>query len=259
MVPGSPLPSPARLELRGLFARCCDETLLRGVDLDLCSGELVALVGQSGSGKTLCARAAMGLLPFSPGVVGGELLVSAPGESHAPYAAGDPQRVFRQLRGRLVAWMPQDAHGGLDPLLSVAQHLRQAGGESGAGWLARVGLPARVLDLHPHALSGGMAQRVALARALARGPRLLLADEPTTGLDPTAQDRLLRQLRQLCDEGLGVLLVTHDLPLAVRYADRVVVMHAGRVVESLPASNLPSAASVEGASLWRASARLVQP
>ena len=125
-------------------------------------------------------------------------------------------------------------------------------------WLRRAGLQdsERVARLYPHELSGGMAQRASIALALARGSRFLLADEPTTGLDPTVQEEILAELLSLRDQGVGLLFITHDLRLVPRIADALLVMHQGRLVESLNSGNLDSLVSPAGRALWTATRRI---
>lgn len=237
----------AELVLRQLVVRAGDRTLVDGVDLRLAPGELVGLVGASGSGKTLTCRALLGLVDLVPGVVSADLVVPTPGGPRQPYAACHGagrrrrDRAFRGVRGDVVGFLPQQAAAALDPLLRVGAQVALAASLSGRGpsdpaaWLVRAGFPgddaARVAELWPHQLSGGMAQRVVIAQALARGSSFLVADEPTTGLDAPIRQRLVRALRQLADDGLGVLMVTHDLALLAGVADRVQLMDAGRIVE----------------------------
>jgi ABC-type dipeptide/oligopeptide/nickel transport system ATPase component len=125
-------------------------------------------------------------------------------------------------------------------------------------WLGRAGFehPEEVANLFPHELSGGMAQRVCIALALARGSRFLIADEPTTGLDPTVQRAILDELRRTARNGVGILLITHDLGIVSSYADHVVIMSEGQVVEQLPAAQLAQAKSDQARALLAAKARL---
>lgn len=243
--------------------------LVRGVSLRVDKGELVALVGASGSGKSLTAKAILGLVRPVPGVVRGAVGVQVGGESLAPYAASGRSREaqFQRLRGRLVGYLPQAAAAALDPVWSVGRQVaevielcRREGGrpEPVVHWLRRAGFrePEAVAGLFPHELSGGMAQRACIALALARGSRFLLADEPTTGLDPTVQESILSELAALRDAGLGVLFITHDLRLVPRLADRVVVLDGGTVAEVLPAGDLAGARSAAARLLLSATSRI---
>ncbi|GAA2802441.1 dipeptide ABC transporter ATP-binding protein [Kribbella solani] len=213
--------------------------LVTGLDLELLRGETVALVGESGAGKSLTARAAIKLVP--PG-----LHVSGEVRFQGSDLVGMDEESARSLRGGGVAMLLQDPFTILNPLTRTRTHLietlRSATGRSlsrtqaadeVARRLAEVGIddPA-VGDRYPFELSGGMRQRVALACALAKDPALLIADEPTTALDATTQREVLRLLRSVQQaRGMGVLLITHDLRVAFSISDRVYVMYAGSVVE----------------------------
>ncbi len=213
-------------------------TLVEDATLRVGAGEIVALVGASGSGKTVTARALLGMVPFAPGRVAGRVAVTVDGRTTTPRTEAD----FRPLRGGAVGLLWQDARAALDPLRTVGAQVRAAARLANIddadllapdGPLARAGFadPARVARLHPHELSGGMAQRAAIAVALARDSRFLVADEPTTGLDPSVQRGILAQLARLAATGVGLLFITHDLRLLPGFATRVVVMDAGRTVE----------------------------
>ncbi len=214
-------------------------TLVESASLRVGAGEIVALVGASGSGKTVTARALLGMVPFAPGRVAGTITVTVGGVTSTPRTEAD----FRPLRGGAIGLLWQDARAALDPLRTVGAQVSAAARLAGAptppdAALARAGFsdPARIARLHPHALSGGMAQRAAIAVALARNSRFLVADEPTTGLDPSVQRGILAQLRLLADAGVGLLFITHDLRLLPGFATRVVVMDAGRTVEEAPSA-----------------------
>lgn len=214
--------------------------VLAGVDLTVGAGETVALVGESGSGKSLTSRSALGLLP--PGaeatgsvrVAGQDVLILPPDR-------------LRALRSGTASMVFQDPRSAMNPLRRLGDFLtegiRYADASVPEGRLAElldaVGLPSRVLRQYPHELSGGMLQRVMIAAALLPGPRLLLADEPTTALDTTTQAEIIALLARLrAREGCGMLFVTHDLELAAAISDRVYVMYAGRIAETGPAAGL---------------------
>jgi ABC-type glutathione transport system ATPase component len=245
-----------RIELVNLRveARGAKRALVDDVSLEVRAGELVALVGASGSGKTLTCRALVGMVDLHPGVVSGEMRVSLDGLHLAPYktclgkSSRDRDRAFAPIRGSVVGYLAQNARAALDPLFTVGRQVRASATLRGDGqsnptpWLERAGFshPDQVVSLYPHELSGGMAQRVVIAQALARGSQFLLADEPTTGLDPTVQAGILAELKRLRDEGMGILLVTHDLRILPSLADRILVMHEGQLVESLTPTALAS-------------------
>ncbi len=266
-----------RIHLESLHIQADGQTLVQGVDLELKAGEILALVGASGSGKTLTARSILGLRGPRPGVLSARLSISINGSSVRPYEGLEQavktcrlgrfwrraEQAFRPVRGHMVGYMAQDARGALDPLWTVERQLREAlelGNADGtpADWLERAGFrePLQVLPLFPHQLSGGMAQRACIALSLARGSRFLIADEPTTGLDPTVQEAILQELVRTARSGIGLLLITHDLRIVPRIADRVQIMDRGRTVETLPAGDLSQAKSPEVRALIEATARV---
>ncbi len=235
----------ALLELDGAVARMGAATVLDGVSLSVAAGELVALCGPNGAGKSSAVRAALGLMPLHGGAakLGGE----------------DVDRLSERERGARAAYLPQERHIAWNlpaievaalgaPFLSGAAALERAKAalyEVGAGHLAERGVAE---------MSGGERARVLLARALVVQAPLLLADEPIAGLDPDAQLLVLERLRARADAGGGVLVSLHDLTLAARIADRVVVLDAGRVVadgspiEALSPAVLRSAFHLDG--IW---------
>lgn len=231
------------LAVEGLGVRAGARVLLDGVSLRLAAGEVLALVGGSGSGKTLTCRAVLGMVDVAPGVVQGDVAITVAGVTARPYSScrgvtrRERDRAFAGVRGALVGYLPQEA--ALDPFRRVGAQVGAAARLAGSAlppeaWLARAGFvaaeAARVASGWPHELSGGMAQRVAIAATLARGSRFVLADEPTTGLDAPVARSILAELRRLADDGRGVLVVTHDLRGLDGVADRIEVMDGGRVV-----------------------------
>ncbi|TYC07627.1 ABC transporter ATP-binding protein [Actinomadura syzygii] len=223
-------------------------TVLHGVDLRLKPGGIHGLAGESGSGKTMTGLAVMGLLP--PGArARGRVLLD--GEDLLSLSAHE----LGAVRGRVVSMVFQDPSTCLHPMLTIGHqltdHLRhhlKIGRKEARGRAAdllgrvRIPSPAEALSRYPHEFSGGMRQRVAIAAALACEPKVVIADEPTTGLDVTIQAGVLRLLRGLCDElGLAILLVTHDLGVMSAIADEVSVLKHGRVVESGPRARVLTA------------------
>ena len=213
---------------------------LRGVSLALRAGEVLAVVGESGCGKSVLCKAVLGLLPRTAHIRSGAIL--AAGRDLA--ACGE--RELRTLRGRLFSMVFQDPMAALDPTMIIGRQIGEA------VRVHRRDLPAaavrrRVLELmdlvgirdpesryglYPHSFSGGMRQRAVLAIALAGEPRILFADEPTTSLDVTIQAQILDLLRDIQQKlGTATVLVSHDLGVVARVADRVAVMYAGKVVE----------------------------
>ncbi|MET9675366.1 ABC transporter ATP-binding protein [Streptomyces sp. NPDC006482] len=213
---------------------------------DLAAGECLALVGESGCGKSVLASALLGLLPGNAETSGTALLEGAAGAGPTDLLAADEKTLARTVRGRRVGLVPQSPAAHLTPVRTVRSQLeetvraltgtaRRARRKTAEDAAARAAFPADHLDRYPHELSGGLAQRAATALALIGDARLLLADEPTTGLDRDLVDRTVDELRRHVDEGRGLLLITHDLAAAARIADRVAVMYAGRIVELAPA------------------------
>lgn len=214
--------------------------ILRGVSLTVENGTMMGLVGESGSGKSMTARAIMRQLPPNVVVTGGRILLD--GQDLTERSAED----MHKMRGAVIGMIFQNPRAALHPMLSVGRQMSEVTkrhrGMSGANsheliceHLDLCGLsdPERVVKAYPHELSGGMAQRVLIATALLPQPRLLIADEPTTGLDATIQRRVLELLRDLQQRlGLSVLFITHDLGIVAHFCDQAGVMQAGQVVET---------------------------
>ncbi|MBL8113443.1 MAG: ABC transporter ATP-binding protein [Acidobacteria bacterium] len=220
--------------------------LVDGISFAIGKGEIVALVGESGCGKSLSALALLDLVPEPVRVDAGEILFEGRDVRRLP------ERDKRRVRGGGIGFVFQEPGAALDPVRSMGEELvavlrrhrglnRQDAESEAVAWLARVALPEpekRFRDL-PHQMSGGMKQRAMLALALAGGPRLLVADEPTTALDVTVQAQILALLHDLREGlGLSVLLITHDLGVVAETADRTLVMYAGEIVEEASVSGL---------------------
>ena len=214
---------------------------VNGMELSISEGETLALVGESGSGKSATALSVLRLNPSPPCVyTSGEIRFAGRDLLHSP------ERELRRVRGSEIAMIFQDPMTSLDPVqrigAQITETVRRREGLSrydarrrAVSALREVGIPEpeRRIGQYPHEFSGGMRQRVMIAMALASRPRLLIADEPTTALDVTVQAQILDLLAQLRERhGTAVILITHDLGVVARAADRVLVMYAGRPVET---------------------------
>ncbi|MFD7053895.1 dipeptide/oligopeptide/nickel ABC transporter permease/ATP-binding protein [Streptomyces mirabilis] len=227
---GRPVLSVENLAI-GFEARHGGVDIVDGIGFDVHPGEVLGLVGESGCGKSLTALAVMGLEPKGARVRG-----------HVRFdqrqLVGEPMRVRRRLLGHEMAMVYQDALSSLNPAMTIRAQLKQlvrrGGRQTPAELLALVGLdPERTLRSYPHELSGGQRQRVLIAMALSRGPKLIVADEPTTALDVTVQAQIITLLLKLREElGFALILVSHDLALVADLTDRVVVMYGGQIVET---------------------------
>ncbi|MGY2046848.1 nickel ABC transporter ATP-binding protein NikE [Methylobacterium sp. JK268] len=219
-------------------------TAVRGVSLAVAPGEVLAIVGASGSGKSVTARALVGLAGEGARVRAEALRLTGPKDETVDLL-GLSERGWRAVRGRQIGFVLQDALTSLDPLRTVGREVaepilahgllpRAEVARAVADLLLRVGIPDPSLRAaqYPHELSGGLRQRALIASALAGRPRLLIADEPTTALDVTVQQQILRVFGDLARAGHGLVLITHDLAVAARIADRIAVMQDGVIVEA---------------------------
>jgi oligopeptide transport system ATP-binding protein len=218
-----------------------------GINYDVQPGEIVGLVGESGCGKTVSALAILRLIPDPPGkIVGGEIIFE-----DADLLKADEEEI-RHIRGNRIAMIFQEPMTSLNPVLTIGRQIteslelhlkmdRRSATKRAIELMEMVGIPeakARISD-YPHQFSGGMRQRAMIAMALSCNPRLLLADEPTTALDVTIQAQILELLTRLTRElGTAVVIITHNLGVVARYANRVNVMYAGKIVESAVAREL---------------------
>jgi polar amino acid transport system ATP-binding protein len=227
--------APSLVHISGLRKRFGANEVLKGIDLGVSPGEVIAIIGKSGSGKSTLLRCINGLESFDEGAL------TVDGQPLLHHDA----RAMRALRQR-VGMIFQSFN--LFPHLSVGRNIMlapslvkrtdaTAAAEQARKLLARVGL-AEKFDAYPDQLSGGQQQRVAIARALAMEPAVLLCDEITSALDPELVGEVLRVVESLADEGMTLLMVTHEMNFARKVADRVVFMHAGRIHESGPPDQL---------------------
>jgi oligopeptide/dipeptide ABC transporter ATP-binding protein len=240
----------ALLSIRDLevkfFTRRATVHAVRGTSFDLEPGQTLGIVGESGCGKSVSALAMLGILPKTGRITGGEVLFN--GRDLVPMSDSK----LRNIRGKDIAMIFQDPMTSLNPVLKIGRQLtevltkhlpidKEEATTEAASLLQRVGIPnARDrLGDYPHQFSGGMRQRVMIAMAIACHPKILIADEPTTALDVTIQAQILELLKQLVvEEGMGLILITHDLGVVAGVCERTNVMYAGRFIESGPTFEL---------------------
>lgn len=241
------------LQIRDLqtyfFTRRGVAKVLDGFDLDLRRGEILGLVGESGSGKSVTGYSIIGLLKHPGKVVGGEIRFYAEdGDTQGIDLVKVPAKEMADVRGKKIAMIFQNPRSCLDPLMSVGDQIMEvlkyrrnmSKDEARAECIrllktVHIPEPERRMQAFPHQLSGGMAQRVMIAMAISCSPTLLIADEPTTGLDVTTEHQILELLREMRDvTGAGVILITHDLNMAAEVCDRITVMYAGNTAETAP-------------------------
>jgi peptide/nickel transport system ATP-binding protein len=236
--------SETLLELRGLAVDYGSLRAVNGVDLEIRAGEIVGLAGESGSGKSTVANAAMQILRPPAHVTAGSVLF------RGDDLVGKSTEELRRYRWRNVSMVFQSAMNALNPVTRVGDQFvdmmrahqrisaRLALAQAGE-LLELVGIDRRRVNAYAHELSGGMRQRVIIAMALALQPELVILDEPTTALDVVVQREILQQVQDLQRElGFAVLLITHDVSLLLEIADRIAIMYAGEIVETAPAERL---------------------
>lgn len=211
---------------KGLKKR--DLTVITNLDLEINEGEILAVVGSSGSGKSLLAHAILGILPYN-----------ARTEGKIIYEGKElSQKDKEQLRGREIVLVPQSVNY-LDPLLQVEQQIaislknerKEKQGEIIDAVLERYGLEPAVKKYYPHQLSGGMARKVLLATALTSSAKVIIADEPTPGLDEKSLQEVLKDFRSISDSGKAILMITHDIQAALKIADKIAIFYAGATLE----------------------------
>ena len=218
-----------------------------GISYDISEGETLGLVGESGCGKSVSALSLMQLIPDPPGkIMNGEILFE--GQDLLKLHMDD----MRHIRGAKISMIFQEPMTSLNPVLTIERQLtetlqlhkgmsRDAARVESENLLFRVGIPdpARRLKQYPHQFSGGMRQRVMIAMAVSCNPRLIIADEPTTALDVTIQAQILELMKTLTTEfGVALIVITHNLGVIARYADRVNIMYAGKIIERGPAREI---------------------
>ncbi|MEU6107848.1 ABC transporter ATP-binding protein [Streptomyces albidoflavus] len=220
---------------------------VNGVSYSVDAGETLAVLGESGSGKSVTAQAIMGILDTPPGhITGGEIIF----EGRDLLTLKEDRR--RKVRGAEMAMIFQDALSSLNPVLTVGEQLgemftvhrgmsRKEAKARAVELMDRVRIPAATerVDQYPHQFSGGMRQRIMIAMAMALEPKLIIADEPTTALDVTVQAQVMELLAELQREyNMGLILITHDLGVVADVADKIAVMYAGRIVETAPVHDI---------------------
>ncbi|HEY7035563.1 MAG TPA: ABC transporter ATP-binding protein [Thermomicrobiales bacterium] len=234
------------LEVRDLktyfFTRRGVAKVLDGLSFHVGKGEIVGLVGESGSGKSVTGFSIVRLLKNPGRIVGGEVVFE--GRDLAKLSEDEIQ----EIRGKQVSMIFQNPRSSLNPVISVGEQIAQVlryrrGLKKDRAWQTAIDLlrtvhipePERRMKAFPHQLSGGMAQRVMIAMAISCSPKLLIADEPTTGLDVTIEYQIIQLLKEMRDlTGTSVIVITHDLNMAAEVCDRIMVMYAGRIVEEAP-------------------------
>lgn len=238
----SATPSDVLLEVDNLTVSFGDRTVLDNVSFSLRRDEVLGIVGETGAGKSILARSLINLLPEGGRISSGDVRLD--GRSILTMTA----REQRQLRGGDISVIGTNAKSLLDPVETVGNQVARVlrahrGGshrdarKAAVDLFAKVGIvdPERRAHAYPHELSGGMAQRVVIAMAMIAGPKVVLADDATLGLDATIQVQVLDLLVQRCRElGLGAVIITHDLGIVAHYCDRVAIMREGRIVELKP-------------------------
>ena len=240
----------AVLEIEGLEVRIStpegEAVAIDGVDMAIHAGEMFGVIGETGAGKSLTGWAAIDLLPYGAQVTAGEVRWCG------RRLTGMPESAMRAIRGREISIITQNPQAALNPMKSVGSQIAEVvrahqdvsyrhAHDMAIEALRRVGIPdaPRRARAYPHQLSGGMAQRVLITLAMINGPRLLIADEPTTGLDVTIQAEILDLMVQFVQEtGAAIWFITHDLGIIANYTERVAVMFAGQIVEIGPTDTL---------------------
>ena len=239
----------ALLEVTGISKNFGSTHVLQNISLNLEKGEALAIIGSSGSGKSLLAHGILGILPYNA-EMGGEIRY-----------CGKPltEKNIRKLRGKEIVLVPQST-AYLDPLMKVGRQICK--GQKDKEKKHRLdtifeeySLDKKVQEQYPFELSGGMTRRIMISTALVEKPKLVIADEPTPGLDPKLAKRAMEHFRQLADMGAAVLVITHDLELALETVDRVQVFYAGHTIEDASVDDFEREETLRhpySRALWRA-------
>lgn len=223
--------------------------VIRDLDVEVREGEMVAVVGSSGSGKSLLAHGVMGILPYNASM-GGNMIYR-----------GEPltNKRIEALRGNEIVMVPQSISY-LDPLMKIGPQIRKGNKDEGRkkklrDIFQRYHLQPEVEEKYPFELSGGMSRRILISTAMIENPKLVIADEPTPGLDLKMAKRAMTHFRELADMGAGVLVITHDLELALEVADKIVVFYAGTTIEEADVADFKKEETLRHPytkALWRA-------
>ena len=243
-------------------------TIVNSATFDIQPGELLGLIGESGSGKTMLCRSLVGTLQRR-----GAYIQSGSLKFDGIDLVNASPKEWRDIRGKRIGYIPQSALAGPNPVMTVRAQLAEAirQGEKLSDSIVReraiellnivqIRRPEVVLKQYPYELSGGMKQRIMIACAIARQPQLIVADEPTTGLDVTVQAEIMDLLRQIRkDLNTSIILVSHDLPLINEVCDDIVIMHAGATVEEIPSSKIKETRHPYTEALYNSRIDLVEP
>lgn len=236
-------------EMHNMTVRFAVGEALRDASLRIAAGDRIGIVGESGSGKSMTGRAILRLIR-PPGFIEADKL-----NVHGEDILSLPEKQMRRLRGGRVSMIMQDPKFSLNPVMNVGHQLvealrahekvsRSEAYQRALDVLDEVAIrdPKRVFDLYPHEVSGGMGQRIMIAMMLLPNPEILIADEPTSALDVSVQLQVLDIIDKLVsDRGMGLMFISHDLNLVAKFCDRIVIMYAGRIVETCKASELRNA------------------
>lgn len=243
-------------------------TIVNSATFDVQPGQLLGLIGESGSGKTMLCRSLVGTLHRRGAYIkSGQLTFDG-----IDLVNASPKK-WRDIRGKRIGYIPQSALAGPNPVMTIGAQMAEAikqGEKMDSAYIQRRAIelleivqirrPEIVLKQYPYELSGGMKQRVMIACAIAREPQLIVADEPTTGLDVTVQAEIMQLLKQIRNDlNTSIILVSHDLPLINEVCDDIVIMHAGATVEKIPSAKIAETRHPYTEALYNSRIDLVEP